>query len=77
MQKKKSGGKVNGVAEYRAIKAESTLRLRTAACITALREERGNTSRSSSDNETGQVGLDVVTKKIIHALVGNRFRPPF
>jgi len=27
--------------------------LRTAACITALREERGDTSRSSSDNETG------------------------
>jgi len=51
--------------------------LRAAACITALREERGDASRSSSDNGTGQVGLDVVTKKIIHVLVGNRFKPPF
>jgi hypothetical protein len=51
--------------------------LRTAACITALREEKGDTSRSSSDNETGQVGLDVVTKKIIHVLVENRFKPLF
>ena len=50
---------------------------RTAACITALREERGDTSRSSIDNETGKVGLDVVTKKITHVLVGNRFKPPF
>jgi len=71
---------VKGVAEYHAIKTESTYEGRLCElqhALTALPEERGDTSRSSSDNETRQVGLDVVTKKIIPVLVGNRFKRPF
>lgn len=36
--------------------------LRTAACVTALREEKRDIFRFSSGNETGQVSLDVVTE---------------